>query len=363
MPVAIREVKRECLSTITQQNPSQENNLSEMSVSLHKNKIKLELVYLFAEVTFWNPSEINPQSSFMEMGLTSLNGADFIDKINKEFSLALKPMVLFDYSSLETLSQYIESLKVTSFSRESKRKTGRNLTQKILKEFPELIPLSIREKGIPCFWIHPLTGAVGAYRKIVNQLPPSYSYFGIQSKGLFTNKEPLLTIEEIASYYIQCIEALSFEGPYHLAGYSMGGVIAYEISRQLREKNKTIQTLILLEPPYNSNNFDLLKNVHRSDSELFKHAMFMSTIFLLHSSIEDEEMKRSFFHYPFSKIENELKKISDEKLIIKRMLNLCLEHKIHQPLKLIQKKLTQMTKIYLANQFPKRFLIMILFME
>jgi hypothetical protein len=52
----------------------------------------------------------------------------------------------------------------------------------------------------------------------------------------------------MAGYYLQMIQEIDSEGPYYLGGYSIGGMIIYEIARQLVEQGKKVALLILLDP-------------------------------------------------------------------------------------------------------------------
>jgi thioesterase domain-containing protein len=57
----------------------------------------------------------------------------------------------------------------------------------------------------------------------------------------------LETIEEIAAYYISEIMTVDSEGPYRLAGYSLGGNIAYEMGLQLTGMGKQVSFIGLLD--------------------------------------------------------------------------------------------------------------------
>jgi thioesterase domain-containing protein len=59
--------------------------------------------------------------------------------------------------------------------------------------------------------------------------------------------EPLDTIEKIATYYISEIQSIDKDGPYALAGFSLGGRIAYEMARQLDEMGKKVSFLGVLD--------------------------------------------------------------------------------------------------------------------
>jgi thioesterase domain-containing protein len=54
------------------------------------------------------------------------------------------------------------------------------------------------------------------------------------------------TVEELATRYIREIEAMEPDGPYHLTGASFGGLVAFEIARQLRAKGRCVASLTLL---------------------------------------------------------------------------------------------------------------------
>jgi acetoacetyl-CoA synthetase len=55
-------------------------------------------------------------------------------------------------------------------------------------------------------------------------------------------------VEELARSYIESIRTIQPHGPYHLAGYSFGGILAYEIAQQMRQAGEEIGLLFLLDP-------------------------------------------------------------------------------------------------------------------
>jgi amino acid adenylation domain-containing protein len=56
------------------------------------------------------------------------------------------------------------------------------------------------------------------------------------------------SVEELARVHIDGIRSIQPRGPYRLAGYSFGGLIALEIAQQLRRAGETIELLFLLDP-------------------------------------------------------------------------------------------------------------------
>ncbi len=51
---------------------------------------------------------------------------------------------------------------------------------------------------------------------------------------------PLSTIEEIAAHYISEIKSVAPRGPYAFAGFSLGGIIAFEMARQLVQQGEVV---------------------------------------------------------------------------------------------------------------------------
>ncbi len=98
----------------------------------------------------------------------------------------------------------------------------------------------------PLFLVHPLSGSAMCYSHLAHCL--DYPLYGIQQYG---NKEMALlsinSIQDIASYYIQSILKIQSKGPYLLGGWSLGGIIAYEMANQLEEMGYSVEKVIMFD--------------------------------------------------------------------------------------------------------------------
>ncbi|WP_456299291.1 beta-ketoacyl synthase N-terminal-like domain-containing protein [Methylomusa anaerophila] len=112
-------------------------------------------------------------------------------------------------------------------------------------KFPELIHLNENFKGRPVFWIHGAIGGVETYQGIARKI--QRPFYGIQARGWMTDRVPLNGIQATAAYYVNIIRSVQPSGPYDLGGYSLGGAIAYEITRQLQEMGEAVATLVMLD--------------------------------------------------------------------------------------------------------------------
>ncbi|KAJ8049572.1 Fatty acid synthase [Holothuria leucospilota] len=81
----------------------------------------------------------------------------------------------------------------------------------------------------PIFLFHPIEGSIDVFRPLASTLL-DYPVFAVQ----FTKEVPKDSISNVANYYLSNIRAVKASGPYHLAGYSFGAVVALEIARILQ---------------------------------------------------------------------------------------------------------------------------------
>lgn len=114
--------------------------------------------------------------------------------------------------------------------------------------FPELIHLNRLSTERPIFWFHGGFGGVEVYRIVASAL--NRPFYGIQAKGYLTEEFPILGMEEMCAYYVEIIKSVQKEGPYDLGGLSMGGLIAYEVARQLQGMGERVSSIVMLETIY-----------------------------------------------------------------------------------------------------------------
>jgi nonribosomal peptide synthetase DhbF len=64
------------------------------------------------------------------------------------------------------------------------------------------------------------------------------------------NAKAPITMEDLAGRYVEIIKSLEPRGPYHLAGYCFGGVLAFEVARQLQQQGERVGALVFLDAIY-----------------------------------------------------------------------------------------------------------------
>jgi amino acid adenylation domain-containing protein len=114
-----------------------------------------------------------------------------------------------------------------------------------------LQPLSGEGDGRPPFFcVHAVGGTVFAYGELARALGPAQPFYALQSPGLETG-ESVSDLPAMAAGYLAAVRTVQPHGPYLLGGWSMGGVVAFEMARQLRESGEEVALLALLDsyPP------------------------------------------------------------------------------------------------------------------
>jgi thioesterase domain-containing protein len=90
-------------------------------------------------------------------------------------------------------------------------------------------------------------GNVLEFYDLARHLGTDQPFYGLQSRGLDGRHAPHARIEDMAADYVREIRSLQPSGPYFLGGRSLGGIIAYEMARQLRAQDqKSACSLLIL---------------------------------------------------------------------------------------------------------------------
>lgn len=116
--------------------------------------------------------------------------------------------------------------------------------------FPELIHLNDKTQGQPVFWIHGALGSVETYQAIADR--SDRPFYAIQARGFMTQHAPLIGVQAMAGYYLEAVRSVQPEGPYDIGGFCLGGIIAYEMTRQLQETGHDVTTLVMVDSPDNT---------------------------------------------------------------------------------------------------------------
>jgi thioesterase domain-containing protein len=141
------------------------------------------------------------------------------------------------------------------------QRLGYSRPQASSREWSPLVQLRTGDERRPLFFVHPVGGNVFCYAELVRHLQVEQSFYGLQSFGLSQGQSPLTDIPQMAQRYLEAIRAVQAEGPYMLGGWSMGGLIAFEMAQQLHNAGQQVSLLALLDT-HTANVLDQAANSH-----------------------------------------------------------------------------------------------------
>ena len=114
-------------------------------------------------------------------------------------------------------------------------------------DFSYIVPVRETAAGRPLFLIHGIFGDVLELYPLAERLNTERPIYALQARGIDPRQEPHSSIVEMVDAYAQSIRAVQPRGPYALAGYSLGGLIAFELARRFRTEGDAVDVLALLE--------------------------------------------------------------------------------------------------------------------
>lgn len=177
---------------------------------------------------YLNIEKVGVYDNFFELGGHSLIAVKVMARIEKETGKRLPLAILFENSTVEKLALILGM-------------DGRSIT------WDSLVPVKPKGTKMPIYIVHGAGLNVLLFNTLANHMDADQPVYGMQAKGLNGVDEPLNRMEDIAAHYIASIRAQNPNGPYALAGFSFGGIIAWEMARQLEALNLEVRMLAMFD--------------------------------------------------------------------------------------------------------------------
>jgi thioesterase domain-containing protein len=117
-----------------------------------------------------------------------------------------------------------------------------------------LLPIRPHGSNPPFFCIHPAAGLSWCYTPLSRYVPADQRLYGLQARGLDGISQPSCSVRDMASEYVEQIRTVQESGPYHILGWSFGGIVAQEIAVQLQAAGEQVAALIIMDgyPPHHA---------------------------------------------------------------------------------------------------------------
>jgi len=191
-----------------------------------RDDLELQLAHIWEEVLGVRP--VGVRDNFFELGGHSLLAVRLFALIEKRLGRKLPLTAVFQGATVEHLAGLL------------RQKAGPG---------PQSSLVAMQQGGSkwPLFLVHPAGGHVFPYTRLAQLLGADQPCYGLQAMGLEDTQEPHTRIEDMAAYYIQALQTVQPTGPYLLGGWSMGGVVAFEMAQQLHAQGQLVALLAMID--------------------------------------------------------------------------------------------------------------------
>lgn len=177
---------------------------------------------------------VGVDESFFELGGHSFLARPLIAEVNEGLEADLSVQALFRSPTVEQL--VLEA--------------GRGGAGSIADSLHRLLPLRSAGTKPPLFAVHPATGISWGFAAMLHGLDPQRPLIGLQMPGLSPDDPEEMTAQtltELADDYIAHLRTVQPEGPYHLIGWSLGGILAHRLATRLQERGERVAFLGILD--------------------------------------------------------------------------------------------------------------------
>ncbi|GAA1607134.1 hypothetical protein GCM10009679_08710 [Saccharothrix algeriensis] len=184
------------------------------------------LCALFAEVL--GVEKVGVDDDFFALGGHSLLATRLIRRVRSTFDNKVDIRVVFEAPTVAGfLSRMSQDLAGSAFD----------------------VLLSLRAEGTrpPLFCVHPAVGISWVYQGLTRHLAPGQPVYGLQARGITEPAAMPQSMSAMVADYVETITRVQPSGPYHLMGWSFGGVAAHAIAIELQRRGEDVALLAMMD--------------------------------------------------------------------------------------------------------------------
>ncbi|GLZ32193.1 hypothetical protein Lesp02_43810 [Lentzea sp. NBRC 105346] len=185
------------------------------------------LAGLFAEVL--DLPRVGVDDNFFDLGGHSLLATKLINEIRSAFGVTLTIRTVFEAPTVATLVGRLDSDARASDA------------------LDVLLPLRPHGDRPAVFCVHPAGGLSWCYAGLIKHLQGEHPIYGLQARGLDTDEQLPGSFADMADDYLRLMREVQPTGPYHLVGYSSGGILAHTMAARLEAAGEQVGLVAILD--------------------------------------------------------------------------------------------------------------------
>ncbi|KAI0330631.1 acetyl-CoA synthetase-like protein [Cubamyces sp. BRFM 1775] len=179
---------------------------------------------VIAEVMGVDGSWWTRTTNIFELGMSSMHIVRLKHALQEEFKIEDIPVIdLLRRAELRELCDYLTSVQSSPSA----------------STYNPVVTLRAHGSKPPLFLVHPGVGEVLVFLGLAKVLEDRPVY-ALRARGFEDGDDVFSSFGEMVDVYVGAVEKAQPTGAYHIAGYSFGGAVAFEMGRALESKGKRV---------------------------------------------------------------------------------------------------------------------------
>lgn len=174
---------------------------------------------------------IGIRDDFFSLGGNSLLAIRMLHRIEAVCGKVILPATLFTAATVEHLADEI--------------------ALQAAEEAPPVLAVNENGSRTPFFYLHGDLSGGGFYSlKLSRALGPEQPFYALPPQDVRTPGGGVAaapSLEEMAAAHLRAIRAVRPRGPYVIGGFCIGGLVAYEVARQIEVSGDTVEMLLVID--------------------------------------------------------------------------------------------------------------------
>ncbi len=114
-------------------------------------------------------------------------------------------------------------------------------------DLDRIVPLRPAGGATPLFCVHASSGSAYSYLALARLLGPDQPVYGIEAPGFDGDREPVRSLPALSAEYAETLREFQPDGDFLLLGWSLGGIIALDMARQLTAAGACVRQVIMID--------------------------------------------------------------------------------------------------------------------
>jgi thioesterase domain-containing protein/acyl carrier protein len=192
---------------------------------------EISIAEIFAEILDVDPAAVSSATSFFDFGGTSLD----VLKLKRK---------------LELLFGHAEIPIATVLRNPTVRALAVCCTPALeTMDYDPVVPLQVKGGKVPLFCVHTETGEVLGFLRLANYFANDRPFYVLRARGFNDREKCFTSFDEMVETYTVAIRWHRPHGPYAIAGYSYGGLVAFEIAKRLESQGEHVAFVGSIDMP------------------------------------------------------------------------------------------------------------------